>query len=283
MRNGNRIFFSSSGADFLATLQSSSLQKVVHLKDQHSRCGCRLATCLLGSTANPKLVSKTSDLVRVDSYLRWAEAEFGRNEALPAIALPVSEEIAKFNRAIEIVRTDDGFFGRISPFFGAHIVPLEAPSSYARRGIGFSNLLLRGAIFLSPPSDEAFGELELAANMAHELGHQSLFILQSRDRIILSDMNELVYSGIRRTERPAIKSFHAAVALGSMIRIFQIAESTRLYAGAKARDYISDRIHELKADLLPTLCALRTVRLSSLGRLLYADLIEAAYGARRAG
>ncbi|RYZ46272.1 MAG: methyltransferase domain-containing protein [Sphingobacteriales bacterium] len=50
------------------------------------------------------------------------------------------------------------------------------------------------------------------------MGHQALIVYQQSDAIISGDLEREVYSVIRRVKRPAILSFHAAVALAFMTR-----------------------------------------------------------------
>ena len=94
------------------------------------------------------------------------------------------------------------------------VVPLNDYLDFER---GFSNHYTKGAIFLSPRSGY-FAEIKLAISMAHEIGHQVLMLYQITDSIILDGQKNIpVYSGVRKTFRPAMQTYHAAIALSFMI------------------------------------------------------------------
>lgn len=91
-----------------------------------------------------------------------------------------------------------------------YVLPLEG-----QRNRGTSNHFTRGAIRRTVPDDA--DRYDVAIDLAHEMGHYSLVILQSIDSIIVpADVRKPVYSQIRQTLRPAIQTLHAAVALASM-------------------------------------------------------------------
>jgi HEXXH motif-containing protein len=75
--------------------------------------------------------------------------------------------------------------------------------------------LARGVLFMSfyEPPDLWEDETDLA----HELGHQALMLLNSADPLFISDVTAPVYSGVRLVDRPAIQSLHAATALAFTI------------------------------------------------------------------
>jgi hypothetical protein len=79
---------------------------------------------------------------------------------------------------------------------------------------GFSSHFARGAIFRSLPSTDS--EFDIAFDVVHELGHQTLMVWQSIDPILTSDPAAPVFSQIRRRNRPAIQSFHATAAIAFM-------------------------------------------------------------------
>jgi hypothetical protein len=91
------------------------------------------------------------------------------------------------------------------------VVPLRQP-----RARGLSSELMRGAIFLGYPPGNC--QVDLALDLAHEMGHQSLALLRSCDPLFASDPRASVYSEVRHTERPAIQSLHAAAAIAFMLR-----------------------------------------------------------------
>lgn len=182
-------------------------------------------------------------------------------------------DIEIFNRSINLVRRNPDlqllFDGLVS-----NVVPIKSKSLQRRKkGVGFSAPRARNAIFLSVPDITEFTELELAINIFHEVAHQAIFIYQSADKIIVSDLKAPVYSGIRRCHRPAIMAFHGAVALAAMIHAFQLSKSWPEYSSTDAIDYTNARIKELQLDLAQTLLDLSKCKFTALGSRIYKELI----------
>jgi HEXXH motif-containing protein len=107
--------------------------------------------------------------------------------------------------------------------------------------------------------------------MSHELGHQILHVYQSCDPLFESDNFAPVYSGVRKTDRPAILSLHAAVALGFMITAFESFGSGGISISDPDK-YVAGRLNELRTDLVHTLVSLRKTRMTTLGRELVQEL-----------
>jgi hypothetical protein len=124
-------------------------------------------------------------------------------------------------------------------------------------GQAMSMLWLKGAIFWThTPGRSVDG---LAESLAHELAHQVIINYQLNDLLIKGDLNQPVYSGVRKTNRPAIASFHAAAALTYMI----------LFAQATSND---QRKKELQDNLHKGLFALRTVAFTPIGQKIYQEM-----------
>jgi HEXXH motif-containing protein len=99
---------------------------------------------------------------------------------------------------------------------------------------GFSTPLCFGAIFLSFEdrlTSEGFERVELAIDLAHEIGHHVLHTFQTADSILSSNLREPVYSSVRRCVRPAIMSMHAAVALGYMLEAVECLVRANILTG----------------------------------------------------
>ncbi len=103
---------------------------------------------------------------------------------------------------------------------------------------------------------------ELAESLAHELAHQVIIHYQLNDELIKGDLNDPIYSGVRKTDRPAISSFHAVAAL-----VYMIVFSDSIGNGA--------RKSELVEDLRKGLFALRTLAFTPLGQQIYLEMHEA--------
>lgn len=152
------------------------------------------------------------------------------------------------------------------------VIPIEGRNGEMVRpmGSGMSVHWNLGCLFLCPPIHFADQPLEFAVNLAHELGHQSLMIYQHSDNIIAGDVDRPVFSAIRRTHRPAILSFHAAVALGSMSEflISYLSGSSSLH-----RDYAARRLREISSDLSIAITSFKNVALTELGAEIKAELV----------
>ena len=145
-----------------------------------------------------------------------------------------------------------------------HIVPINtAKLKDSNNGMGFSTHLAKGSIFLSVPSRK----LQLATNIAHELGHQCLYIYQTADQIIAQGLDAPVFSYVRKTYRPAIQSFHATVALAFMVRFL-----SQVVPDRKEKDYYQQVLQRLRSDFKRSLDEYDSVVFTELGQVLYEDM-----------
>lgn len=180
-----------------------------------------------------------------------------------------------YGESIELVQRDTGHFGPLFDLLVDNIVPIKATSVRRRKkGVGFSSHLARNFIFMSVPEIPEFAELELAINIMHEVGHQALLVYQSCDPILSSDPKALIYSGIRRCHRPAILSFHGAVALAYMIQGFKTALLWPEYQSDRASEYIRERLKIISIDLVQTLVDLSKCQYTPLGKRLFQELAQ---------
>jgi hypothetical protein len=124
----------------------------------------------------------------------------------------------------------------------------------------------KGVIFLSVPKVITFETiLEMSIRISHELGHQVLIIYQSADRILESDLAEKVYSGVRMTERPAIQSFHALVALYFMLNFLV---NIKLDFSNDQNSLIKEKINDLTKKINDTTESLNKCKFTELGKAL---------------
>jgi len=111
---------------------------------------------------------------------------------------------------------------------------------------GFSSPSGFGAIFLTfeeRDRNAPWFSIELAIDLAHEVAHHVLYAYQSADRILASDLEQPIYSGIKRTLRPAIMSLHANVALAYMI-----AAARAFRSGCQCNSSIVEWVEKLIAS-----------------------------------
>lgn len=115
-------------------------------------------------------------------------------------------------------------------------------------GRGLSNHLYRKAILIQLPQPSIKQELQIALNLVHELGHQTLITYQNADLIVSSNREHQVYSIIRNTNRPIIRSFHAYFVTGSMLEFLIAAQNLQLPDPLSAQ--IRDETAKLRGLLL---------------------------------
>ncbi len=119
-----------------------------------------------------------------------------------------------FQKAYKLLTGTSEYFSAVFPKLIDVVLPLDETLEFER---GFSNHHAKGAIFLAPRHGE-FAAYKLAISMAHELGHQSLMNYQTADSMIVNGQKKIpVYSGVRKTMRPAMQTYHAIAALAFMI------------------------------------------------------------------
>jgi len=169
--------------------------------------------------------------------------------------------------AVDIIKSQGNDISNIFENTVRHIVPLEtAKGDFQNIGIGFSSHLAKGAIFLNSPFLNENSALQLAINIAHETGHQALYIYQTADPIIENGIDTPVYSYVRKIDRPAIQSFHASVALAFMVRFL-----TQLNKGYHS-DYHQKVLEKLVHDFTQSLNSYKNIQFTEFGELLLEDL-----------
>lgn len=161
--------------------------------------------------------------------------------------------ISELNSAIELL-LKSCYFERIYSSLVDFIIPLKQP-----RARGWSCQYARGAIFIGFPS--GYSRLNLALDLAHEMGHQALALLQSSDKVIASDWDTPVYSEVRRTNRPAFQSLHAATAIAFMVKFVKDLGTP---------DYVHPEFsYPLTVALDKAICSLRqSCQFTAVGELL---------------
>ena len=176
------------------------------------------------------------------------------------------EEYSIFHQSIGLLEAQDTDIGTLFKELIHKIIPLcSIQDKFQGVGIGISTHFAKGAIFLSIPSVGENTVLQLAINMAHEIGHQSLYIYQTADPIIDKGMSAQVFSHVRKTNRPAIQSFHATVALAFMVRFL-----TQLKI--ENNSYYQEKLNHLKTDFVRSLESYKAIQFTELGQLLFEDL-----------
>ncbi len=178
-------------------------------------------------------------------------------------------EMSTLKNAISLVKDCSSDISRLFSEVVRHIVPINTDAGHFQKiGNGFSSHLAKGAVFLSVPKMENNNELQLAINIAHEVGHQCLYIYQTADPIISEGLHKPVYSSVRKAERPAIQSFHATVALAFMIKFLNELNDVK---DTKTK-YFADTKEKLTSDFLASFDSFSEIQFTEIGQLLFNDL-----------
>ncbi len=186
-----------------------------------------------------------------------------------------NRDMKAIRNAVKLVTTtDDSWRDRFDSLVKV-VVPLKTIGMKVREGgVGFSSHLARGAVFLSIPRLLEFRDLELSINLAHEMGHPALMVLQAADRIVAGDLGEPVFSGVRKTNRPAIQSFHAMIALCFMVEYTVSRVQCPGSLSEMEQSYLQKRCRELTEDLKISVAAFNAVSLTPLGERLRDDCAD---------
>jgi HEXXH motif-containing protein len=139
-----------------------------------------------------------------------------------------------------------------------------------KEGVGNSNHESIGAIYLSIPEVEC-STLQLAINIAHEVGHQALMIFQTSDSIIVPEqLSRNVYSCVRKVDRPAIQSFHALVAL---VYMRDFLKGINLQNKSKLEiDYIKTELIDYECKLKANVWDFKKISFTEIGSKIYSDI-----------
>ena len=181
-----------------------------------------------------------------------------------------AQELDLLNASIELVHSSGDDVSELFSEVVKHVVPINTAKLKAQNNIGFSTHLAKGSIFLSVPNTT----LPLAINIAHELGHQCLYLYQTADPIIAQGLDTPIFSYVRKTHRPAIQAFHASVALAFMVRFLKQIQPSR-----GEQSYYQDVLQRLRSDFKRSLDEYDSVVFTELGQVLYEDMREYAKSA----
>lgn len=237
-------------------------------------------------TSSDRILKEPSILRKMRRVYWGSKAQPLGGVSIPSKSMSIDvratdRDLSTLERAIELVRsTDESWSARFSSLVQA-IIPLKGLGKNVREGgVGFSTQFAKGAIFLSIPKQANFRAVELSINLAHEMGHQALMVYQSADRIVSGDLAQPVYSGVRKTNRPAIQSFHALVALIYMVEYTINRLKNNFGLDTAETEYLRQRHESLLTDLEISITSFKDVGLTMLGANLYQEAKSVAASAR---
>jgi hypothetical protein len=161
------------------------------------------------------------------------------------------ETAKKVAAAVEIIHSASSGFSKLYNELVEFVIPLGDIHR------GYSNCDTRGVIFRGFPNE--WNPYDIAIDLAHELGHHSLYVWQSIDKILTTPVNVPIYSSVRKDYRPAIQSFHGAVALSFMLYLTQQWDKNevsnevkirhgKLYVGGSLESALEEAIATLKEN-----------------------------------
>lgn len=226
-----------------------------------------------------RIVNNVNELQTYGAMFHGADCtplkHLGVENSNPACILTDKSEILEWshlvNEALEILQAvDPTFLKTIGPVC-QEIIPLGRQGTSTKRrpiGRGLSSHSFRGGIFLEAPSRGWTAPRVLALNLTHEIGHQILMAYQAGDPIISNGLRYPIYSYIRQTNRPAIKSFHALSALLMMVDFLAKAHVSSALLPIEKR-FFRTLLLQTQRDLLAAVKSFRDspdVNLTQLGR-----------------
>lgn len=177
---------------------------------------------LLAEYTSGRLLVNPVDLGHIDDYMRSHYQPFFEEFHFSCpVEFKILLDVQKgfpgrqslYDEAVGLLRSGHPLLATLFSSLIDVTVPLDAPEGKITMAV--SSDLARGAVFISLPSNVS--PWTLGMDLAHELAHQALMIINSADPLIESNAKALVYSGVRQTFRPAPQALHAAAALGYMI------------------------------------------------------------------
>ncbi|WP_186645650.1 hypothetical protein [Fluviispira vulneris] len=155
------------------------------------------------------------------------------------------------------------------------IYPLKRTIAAKMTGAGLSTHFFRGGVFLIPPEKSEFFEEEYAINIVHELAHQVYFLYQNADPIFKTESNLLVYSVIKKVERPIALSFHALVATYFMYIYSYYFFKNKNFKSNNKKIFIINKNNDLKRNLEIGLNVFKNIEFTELGELILQEMNSA--------
>ncbi len=280
----NQWLTGTTGTEKIALLnkrfESVCLDRIINEKDNDYPVYTPFMSLNEGRERLPNLLlEKKSLLVKNNEYLNQISefytppannylgdkntVEFGFDQS--------KEEV--FDLALDFFCSNNSFVVYVFKSIVKNIIPMRTIESEVRKeGVGNSNRESIGALYLSAPSAEP-KHLQLAINIAHEVGHQALMLYQTSDSIIEpSELTRNVYSAVRRTERPAIQSFHALVALVYMRDFVASIDLSKLNEFEK--DFIQTQHIQYISWLKANIWDFKKITFTEVGKMIYDELFD---------
>ena len=143
-------------------------------------------------------------------------------DAIAICAEPSSRQIDHIEGAISLLKEISPELYSVFTSLISMIVPIKYVK-YSDRGSAFSCFDCFGSIFFNVEFFQETDRIEVMLAIVHECAHHVLMLYQHCDPIIESTKDVPIYSPVRKTDRPAIQSFHAMFSLTYMIEVITLA------------------------------------------------------------
>ena len=178
---------------------------------------------------------------------------------------------ATFERAVTDLRRCSWIYS-IYRSLVLNLVPLTSRANAASSNSACSDFNLLGAVLFGLKVKSNFQRVDLALSLAHETGHQALMLYQ-RTSAVIENYRQTVYSGVRKTKRPAILALQACMALAYMIEMSISLEKSKDF-DRKEIAYLKQQRQQYTSQLKASLFDFRNEKIifTGLGRILISEL-----------
>lgn len=215
----------------------------------------------------PEFLNAISDLYTSSAYIN-AFDELDSHQVFVTIENDRFESVEFFKAALLLVNRWPDWLKTLFENIVQSIIPICRKADLRETGNAVSSRHALGIIFASVDPNDDYPDLALNIDFAHEVGHQLLFMVQHAGNLFLEDA--MVYSPVRKTMRPAIRSLHAAVAMGNMIECTKALLSFE--HDVSKQKYLNKLLNDFQKGLRLGILGLSTVKKTAVCEAVLDDL-----------
>lgn len=215
----------------------------------------------------PNFLSAISNLYTSETLIN-AFDELDSHRVFVSIERDRNESTQYFRRALLLVNRWPDWLKTLFDSIVQSIVPICRRADCSESGNAVSSRHALGIIFASVDTSDEYPDLALNIDFSHELGHQLLFMIQHAGNLFQEDV--MVYSPVRKTMRPAIRSLHAAVAMGNMIECTKALLATEEIESRQ--NYLANLLSDFQNSLRLGIIGLSKVKKTAVCEAILDDL-----------
>jgi len=200
------------------------------------------------------IASPYSDWVSwlIDNQNRVVALEANEVDCMGTYARDKSKDEARFGAALDFLKEGTPDYLALIQRFVRKIVLVGG------KGFWSSSVpRAHGVVFVNP--QESWSNAHYIETLVHESAHLELTIRQMVDPIVLNP-SHLVYSSIRRNERPLIGVFHAMFVLVRTCSVLKVLGENAVLSESL------EHLHDIRSELD------KVIKVTERGALLYADM-----------